>query len=83
MVQYDELIKTILKCDDNVTIMLAALRGDTGNELYLGRPDSECHIANGNERSVNLQRLQVLVLCIIFTILYSLYRVVSWYIMYE
>lgn len=82
MVQWDELIKTILQCDDNVTIMLAALRGDTG-KLYLGGPDSECHIANGNERSVNLQQLQVLVLCIIFTILYSLYRVVSWYIIYE
>nr|DAF91910.1 MAG TPA: hypothetical protein [Podoviridae sp. ctZkC8] len=34
--------------------MVAALRGDTG-KLYLGRPDSECHITNGNERSVNLQ----------------------------
>lgn len=76
-------IKTIPLRDDYVIIMLAALRGDTGNELYIGRPDSECHIANGNERSVNLQQLQVLVLCIIFTILYSLYRVVSWYIIYE
>ena len=52
-------------------------------ETNLGRPDSECHITNGNERSVNLQQLQVLVLCIIFIILYSLYRVVSWYIIYE
>lgn len=83
MVQWDELIKTILQCDDYVTITLAALRGDTENKFYLGRPDSERHIANGDERSVNLLQLQVLVLCIIFTILYSLYRVVSWYIIYE
>ena len=48
MVQWDELIKTILQCDDYVTIMLAALRGDTGKNK-LSKPDSEYHIANGNE----------------------------------
>nr|DAV73997.1 MAG TPA: hypothetical protein [Bacteriophage sp.] len=28
------MIKTILQCDDNVTIMVAALRGDTGKTLF-------------------------------------------------